>query len=59
MFWVPQASRMGLGISIFSYAREITIGVLSDSEVVRYPDALVADLRAEMASLGACLRVAG
>jgi diacylglycerol O-acyltransferase / wax synthase len=55
VFWVPQASRMGLGVSIFSYAREITIGVLADAEIVRDPDALVADLHAEMASLEACL----
>lgn len=58
MFWVPQASRMGLGISIFSYAREITIGVISDAQIIRYPDALIADLHAEMASLEACLRAA-
>ena len=56
MFWVPQASRMGLGISIFSYAHDITIGVMSDAEVVREPDTLVADLHAELASLAACFR---
>jgi WS/DGAT/MGAT family acyltransferase len=56
MFWVPQASRMGLGISIFSYAGDITIGVLSDAAVVREPDTVVDDLHAEMASLEACLR---
>jgi diacylglycerol O-acyltransferase / wax synthase len=56
MFWVPQASHMGLGISIFSYAGEITVGVIADALVVRDPDTLVSDLHAEMASLEACLR---
>jgi diacylglycerol O-acyltransferase / wax synthase len=58
MFWVPQATRMGLGISIFSYAGAITIGVLSDAEVVRDPHELVARIHAEIASLEACLRAA-
>lgn len=58
VFWVPQASRMGLGISIFSYAGEITIGVLADTAVLSEPASLVADLHAELAALQACLRSA-
>ncbi len=51
MFWVPQSGRMGLGISIFSYAGEVTIGVMCDAALVPDPEALVADLHAEHAEL--------
>lgn len=59
MFWVPQASRVGLGLSIFSYAGDVTVGVLSDAGVVPFPDALVADLHAELVALEAEVRAAG
>jgi hypothetical protein len=51
MFWVPQSGRMGLGVSILSYAGDVTIGVLSDAALVPDPDVLVADLHAEYAEL--------
>lgn len=51
MFWVPEAARIGLGISIFSYAGEITIAVLSDAAIMPEPATLVADIEAELASL--------
>ena len=51
IFWVPQSGRMGIGISIFSYAGEVTIGVLADAGLVPDPAALVADLHAEFAAL--------
>ncbi len=44
---------MGLGISIFSYAGGVTIGVLADAGLVTDPEALVADLHAEFAALEA------
>lgn len=53
VFWVPQAGPLGLGISIFSYAGEVTVGVLADAAVLPYPDAFVADLHAEMDALTA------
>ena len=53
IFWVPQSGRMGLGISIFSYAGEVTIGVLADAGLLPDPEALVADLHAEFAALEA------
>lgn len=56
MFWVPEAARIGLGISIFSYAGQITISVLSDAAVVHEPELLVSDFQAELASLQAHLR---
>lgn len=51
LFWVPQSGRTGLGISIFSYAGTVTIGILVDAGLVPDADALVADLHAELAAL--------
>jgi len=48
-FWVPEAARIGLGVSILSYAGNVTMGVLSDVKVMPDPEALVADLHAELA----------
>ena len=53
MFWVPQSGRMGLGISIFSYAGTVTIGIIADAGLVPDPDALVADIDAEFLALSA------
>lgn len=53
LFWVPQSGRMGLGISIFSYADEITVGVMADALLVRTPERLAADVNAEFADLAA------
>lgn len=33
VFWVPQIGRIGLGISLFSYAGTVTVGVAADSEL--------------------------
>jgi WS/DGAT/MGAT family acyltransferase len=53
LFWVPQSGPIGLGISILSYAGEVTVGVLADAELVPDPDALVSDLHAELSALRA------
>jgi diacylglycerol O-acyltransferase len=53
MFWVPQSGRMGLGISIFSYAGTVTIGIIADAGLVPDPAALVADVDAEFLALSA------
>lgn len=54
-FWVPPAAGMGLGISILSYAGEVTIGVLADETFVD-AGALAADVRDELACLLTTLR---
>jgi hypothetical protein len=51
MFWVPQSGRMGIGISIFSYAGNVTVGIIVDAGLVPDPEALVADLHAELRAL--------
>ena len=41
MFWVPQSGRLGLGISILSYAGSVTVGVATDAGLVAEPDEIV------------------
>jgi hypothetical protein len=51
MFWVPQAARLGLGISILSYAGTVTMGVLADAACVPDPGALAVDLEGALDAL--------
>jgi diacylglycerol O-acyltransferase len=51
VFWVPQAARLGLGVSIFSYAGAVTVGVIADALVVKRPEEVVAALDEELVSL--------
>jgi WS/DGAT/MGAT family acyltransferase len=37
-FWEPESGGVGLGVSIYSYAGEITVGVVSDRNLVSCPD---------------------
>jgi diacylglycerol O-acyltransferase / wax synthase len=53
MFWVPQSGRLGLGISILSYAGDVLVGVASDAGLVPDPQAIVEAFEAELADLGA------
>lgn len=41
MFWVPQSGRVGLGISILSYANKVYVGVATDSGLVPDPDRII------------------
>lgn len=41
MFWVPQAGRVGLGISIISYAGKVWLGVATDAGLVPDPDQII------------------
>ena len=52
MFWVPQSGRVGLGISIFSYAGQLRIGVASDASLVPEPELLVDKFYEELEVLG-------
>jgi hypothetical protein len=51
MFWVPQSGRLGLGVSILSYAGEVMVGVVSDAGLVPDPQRIVAGFEAELALL--------
>jgi hypothetical protein len=52
-FWVPQTAGIGLGVSIFSYAGEIVVGVMANAKLVPDPEAIVAAFEAEFAALQA------
>ena len=41
MFWAPQPARVGLGITIFSFADNVYIGVNADRKVMPEPDTFV------------------
>ncbi len=47
MFWVPQSGRLGLGISILSYAGNIYVGVATDAGLVPDPDEIIDGFYAE------------
>ena len=51
MFWVPQSGRMGIGVSIFSYAGEVVLGVGSDARLVPDPEAITEAFAEEFAML--------
>jgi len=48
MFWVPQSARLGLGVSILSYAGQVRLGVATDAGLVPDPDTIIADFQEEM-----------
>ncbi|HSS78639.1 MAG TPA: wax ester/triacylglycerol synthase family O-acyltransferase [Thermoanaerobaculia bacterium] len=50
-FWVPQSGRVGLGISIFSYAGHVRLGVGTDAGLIPDPEAVVAGFHEEYAEL--------
>ncbi len=45
--WVPQAGRVGLGISIISYAGEVRLGIAADAGLVPDPAAIIEHFHAE------------
>jgi WS/DGAT/MGAT family acyltransferase len=53
MFWVPQAAKAGLGVSIFSYAGQVTVGVSVDAGLVPDPHRLVIAFQDELRALAA------
>jgi diacylglycerol O-acyltransferase / wax synthase len=50
-FWVPQAGRVGLGISICSYAGRVRLGVGTDAGLVPDPEEIVAGFDREFAEM--------
>jgi diacylglycerol O-acyltransferase / wax synthase len=49
--WVPAAGGIGVGISIFSYCGEVTVGVYADGRLVPDPEVLVAAFDDEVAAM--------
>ena len=52
-FWVPQSGRVGLGISIFSYAGHVRLGLASDTGLVPDPEVIVEGFHEEFEELRA------
>jgi hypothetical protein len=50
-FWVPQAGRVGVGISICSYAGRIRLGVGTDAGLVPDPEVIVEGFHEELAEM--------
>jgi diacylglycerol O-acyltransferase / wax synthase len=59
MFWVPMAGRLGLGLSIFSYAGHVTLGVAADAGLVPEPHELIEDFEEELESLAEAVKASG
>lgn len=51
MFWVPQSGRLGMGISILSYAGGVMLGVTTDEGLVPDPERIVDGFRTEFRAL--------
>lgn len=53
MFWVPCSGRLGLGVSLLSYAGDVWLGVQTDVSLVPDPQAVLEGFHAEIAELTA------
>ena len=51
MFFVPCAGRLGLGISVLSYAGGVRVGVQTDAGLIPDPDRILDGFRAEVDAL--------
>jgi len=58
MFWVPQSARLGIGVSILSYAGKVWMGVITDVGLVPDPETIVEGFHAEFDDLLALARKA-
>jgi diacylglycerol O-acyltransferase len=43
-FWEPEAGGLGVGVSVYSYAGAVTVGVISDRNLVHEPQQLTSDV---------------
>ncbi len=51
MFWVPQSGRLGLGVSILSYAGQVVLGVATDLGLIPDPERIIQAFHEEFADL--------
>ncbi len=51
MFWVPRSGRLGLGVSILSYAGNVWLGVATDQGLVPDPESIIASFHTEFDEL--------
>ena len=58
MFWVPQSGRLGLGVSILSYAGDVLVGMATDAGLVPNPESLIEAFHTEFEDLMLLVRMA-
>jgi diacylglycerol O-acyltransferase / wax synthase len=51
MFWVPQAGKLGLGVSVLSYMGQVRIGIATDAGLVPDPERIIDAYQRALASL--------
>jgi diacylglycerol O-acyltransferase len=51
MVWVPQSARLGLGVSILSYAGQVRLGVATDAGLVPDPGSIIDAFHDEMEAM--------
>ncbi|HTN67015.1 MAG TPA: wax ester/triacylglycerol synthase family O-acyltransferase [Burkholderiaceae bacterium] len=51
MFWVPQSGGIGIGVSILSYAGQVSFGVVTDTRRVPHPDVITRRFAGEFQAL--------
>ena len=51
MFWVPQSGRLGLGVSVMSYAGNVKFGVAADASLPVHAQGLAYDIEAALEEL--------
>ncbi len=59
MFWVPMSGRVGLGVSIFSYAGGVRLGVATDAGLVPDPESLVKGFQRQLGGYQRLARLPG
>ena len=47
VFWVPQSGSIGVGISIFSYAGQVNVGLITDRGLAPDPDTIIEAFQVE------------
>jgi diacylglycerol O-acyltransferase / wax synthase len=51
MFWVPQAGKLGVGVSILSYNRQVFFGLIVDRRLVPEPGRIIQNFAVELEKL--------
>jgi len=51
MFWVPRAGRLGLGVSILSYAGTVRLGIAVDAQRAPNPNAIIDHFQRELEAM--------
>lgn len=59
MFWVPQSARLGMGISIASYAGEVRLGIATDQGLVPDPEGIIDGFHQEFEAMKNIARDSG